>query len=88
MVTHHQVKVVKREERERLGQQAAGGTSLQTSSRHAAREIAARVKEWIAEFERDRPVRLQDLRRQLGWPEIGEDDLTVQAVMDSVKGEK
>jgi hypothetical protein len=86
MVTHHMVKIVKRAEREQSGQQAAGGTSLQTSSRREAQELAARVKEWVTEFERARPVRLQELRRQLGWPEIAEDGLTVQAVSDSVKG--
>lgn len=88
MVTHHLIKVVKRAERERLGQQAAGGASLQTSPRREARELAARVKEWVTEFELARPVRLRELRLELGWPEIGEDGLTVQAVRDSVNGEK
>jgi len=88
MITHHLVKVVKRAEREQPGQQAAGGTSLQTPPRRAAREQAARVKEWVTEFEQARPVRLQELRRELGWAEIGEDGLTVLAVRDTAKGEK
>jgi hypothetical protein len=89
MVTYHMVKVVKRTERERLGQEAAGGTtSLQKPSRCEARELAATVKEWITEFELARPVRLQELRRQLGWPEIEEGGRMVLAVSDSVESEK
>jgi hypothetical protein len=88
MVTHHLVKIIKRAERERLEQQAAEGAGLQASPRREARELAARVKEWVTEVERARPVRLQELRLELGWPEIGEDGLTVQAVRDSVGSEK
>ncbi|MFL6335272.1 MAG: hypothetical protein ACJ754_18315 [Pyrinomonadaceae bacterium] len=88
MVTYHMVKVVKRTERERLGQKAAGGASLQKPSRCEARELAATVKEWITEFELARPVRLQELRRQLGWPEIEEDGRMVLAVSDSVESGK
>jgi hypothetical protein len=88
MVTHHPIKVVKRAERERLGQQAAGGASLQAPPGGEARELVARVKEWVTELEQARPVRLRELRRQLGWAEIGEDGLTVLAVRDSARGEK
>lgn len=88
MITQHLIKVVKRTERERLGQEAAGDTSLQIPSRREARELAATVKEWITELELARPVRLQELRRQLGWPEIEEDGRMVLAVSDSVEGEK
>jgi hypothetical protein len=88
MVTQHLVKVVKRNERERLGQEAAEGASRQTPSRGEARELAATVKEWITELELARPVRLQELRRQLGWPEIEEDGRMVLAVSDSVESKK
>jgi hypothetical protein len=88
MITQHLIKVVKRTERERLGQEAAGGAGLQTPSRCEARELAATVKEWITEFELARPVRLQELRRQLGWPEIEEDGRMVLAARDSVESEK
>jgi len=71
MITPNLVKVVKRAERERLGQQAAGSTNPKPSSRDRASPLAARVKEWVSEFEQARPVRLQELRRQLGWQELG-----------------
>lgn len=88
MVTPNLVKVVKRAERERLGQQAAGSMSPKPSSRDRARALAARVKEWVSEFEQARPVRLQELKQQLGWQEFGGDGLPAQAVSDSVESEK
>jgi len=88
MVTPNPVKIVKRAERERPGPQAAGDTNPEPSSRERARALAARVREWVSEFEQARPVRLQELRRQLGWQELGEDGLSAQAVSDSVISEK
>ena len=88
MVTFHLVKIVKRAERERQGQQAAGSTNPEPSSRERARALAARVRGWVSEFEQARPVRLQELRRQLGWQEIVGDGLSAQAVSDSIESEK
>ena len=88
MVSNNRLKVVKRAERQRPEQQAAGGTNAELSSRARARALAARVKEWVSEFEQARPVRLQELRRRLGWPEIGGDGLRVQAVSDPVESER
>jgi len=88
MVTFNLVKIVKRAERERQGQRAAGSTNPEPSSREGARALAARVREWVSEFEQARPVRLQELRRQLGWQEIVGDGLSAQAVSDSVESEK
>src|ERR1044072_4201817 len=84
MVAPKLVKVVKRAERERLGQQAAGSMSPKPSSRDRARALAARVKEWVSEFEQARPVRLQELKQQLGWQEVGGGRLTAQAGSESV----
>lgn len=87
MVNHHPIKVIKRDERQRPGPPAAESRSPEPSRRDRARALASRVKEWVSEFEQARPVRLQELRRQLGWPEIGGDGLTVQAVSDAVESE-
>ncbi|HWW74741.1 MAG TPA: hypothetical protein VNZ44_05045 [Pyrinomonadaceae bacterium] len=81
------VKVVKRAERGRPVQQAAGSTNPEPPSRDGARALATRVREWVSEFEQARPVRLQELRRRLGWQELGGDGLPVQAVSDSVESE-
>jgi hypothetical protein len=86
MITPNLIKVVKRAERERQGQQAAGNSK--PSSRDVARALAARVKEWVSEFEQARPVRLQELRRQLGWQEVGGGGLSAQAVSDAVECEE
>lgn len=87
MVTPNPVKVVKRAERQPPAQQAVGSTNPESSSRQEARALATRVREWVGEFERARPLRLQELRRQLGWPEIGGDGLTVQEVGDPAGSE-
>ena len=87
MISHHPVKVIKRAERQRPGQQTAESRSPELSPRDEARALAARVKEWVSELEQARPVRLQELRGQFGWPEIGGDGLTVQAASDPVEGE-
>jgi len=88
MDSYHPVKVIKRAERRRPEPPTAESRSPEPSRRDRARALASRVKEWVSEFEQARPVRLQELRRQLGWPEIGGDGLTVQAVGDPVEGER
>ena len=88
MVSHNMIKVVKRAERERLGRQAAGGPRPELSPRNLARELAATVKGWVGEFEQNRPARLQELRRQLGWPETEREGLPRRAAEDSARGEK
>ena len=87
MVSHNLIKVVKREERERPARQTAVGPRPELSPRNLARELAATVKEWIGEFEQNRPARLQELRRQLGWPEIEQEGLPRRALRDSVESE-
>jgi hypothetical protein len=81
------VKVIKRAERRGPAPPTSESGSPEPTRRDAARALAARVKEWVSEFEQARPVRLQELRRQLGWPEIGRDGLPVQAVGDPVESE-
>ena len=88
MVSQNPIKVVKRAERERPGERPAAGAAPALSARGKARQLAATVEEWIGEFERTRPVRLQELRRQLGWSEIKGDSLPCQADEDSHEGEK
>jgi hypothetical protein len=88
MVTPNPVKVVKRAARPQPEQPAAEGASPEPSARHRARALAERVKEWVGEFEQARPVRLEELRRQLGWPELGGDGRAVQAVDEPAEGEK
>jgi len=88
MDSHHPVKVIKRAERQRPGPPTAESRSPELSRRDTARALAARVKEWVSEFEQARPVRLQELRQRLGWPEIGGDGLRVQAVSDPVESER
>jgi hypothetical protein len=88
MVSHHMVKVIKRAERRPPGPPTAESRSPELSRRDRTRALAARVKEWVSEFEQARPARLQELRRQLGWPELGGDGLTVQAVSDPVASER
>jgi hypothetical protein len=88
MVTPNPVKVIKRAERQRPGRQAAESTNAESSSRREARALAARVREWVGEFEQARPARLQELRRQLGWPEIEGDGPTVRALSDPAEGER
>jgi hypothetical protein len=88
MVNHQPVKVIKRAERLRPGPPTAESRSPELSQRDRARALAARVKEWVSEFEQSRPVQLQELKRRLGWPEIGGDGLTVPAVSDPVESER
>lgn len=73
MVSHNLIRVVKRAERERAGRQAAAGPRPESSPHNLARELAATVKGWVGEFVQNRPARLQELRRQLGWPEVERD---------------
>jgi hypothetical protein len=88
MVNQHMVKVIKRAERRRPEPPSAESRSPELSRRDTARALAARVKEWVSEFEQARPVRLQELKRRLGWPEVGGGGLTVQAVSDPVESER
>jgi hypothetical protein len=88
MVSHNMIKVVKRAERERLKELAAGVAGPESSPRHRARELAAGVKEWVIEFEQTRLARLQELRRRLGWSEPEGDGLPHRAVNDSIESEK
>lgn len=88
MVTRNLVKVVKRAERQQPEQPAAESTSPELSPRRRARALAARVKEWVREFEQARPVRLEELRRQLGWSELGGDGRAFQAAGEPAEGEK
>lgn len=88
MLSHHLIKVVKRAERERPGRQAAEDARPESSPRHLARELAATVKGWVGEFEQNRPARLEELRRQLGWPEIEREGRLRRAAEESVKGGK
>jgi hypothetical protein len=88
MVSHNLIRVVKRAERERLGRLAAGGPRPEPSARNLARELAATVKGWVGEFEQNRPARLEELRRQLGWTEPEPEGLPRRAAGDSAMGEK
>jgi hypothetical protein len=88
MINQNLIKVVKRAERERLEGRPAAVAAPALSARGKARQLATTVKEWISEFERARPVRLQELRRQLGWPEIEGDSLPYQADEESQEGKK
>ena len=88
MATPNLVKVVKRAARPQSEPSAAESTSSEPSPRHRARALTARVKEWVSEFEQARPMRLEELRRQLGWPELGGGGLAVQAAGDPAEGEK
>ena len=88
MVSHNMIRVVKRAERERLGRLAAGDPRPELSPRNLAREMAATVKEWVGEFEQNRPARLEELKRQLGWPEPEREGLSRRAAGDSAESEK
>jgi hypothetical protein len=88
MISHYSIKVIKRAERQRPEPPTAESRSPELSRRDTARALAARVKEWVSELEQARPVRLQELKRRLGWPESGGDGLTVQAVSDPVESER
>ena len=88
MVSHNMIRVVKRAERELPGRQAAGGTLPELSQRHLARELAATVKGWVGEFEQNRPARLEELKRQLGWPEVERIDPTLTVAGDPAESEK
>ena len=88
MVSHNLIRVVKRAERERPGRQAEGGPCPELSSRALARELTATVKAWVSEFEQNRPARLQELRRQIGWSETEREAPPHRAAGDSVKCEK
>ena len=88
MGSHNLISVVKRAERERPGQQAAVAPRPESSPSDLARELAATVKGWVGEFEQNRPARLQELRQQLGWPEVERVGTPRRAVGDSVKSEK
>lgn len=66
---HNLIRVIKRAERERLGQPASGSAGAEPSARDKASELAATVQEWVSEFRQSRPVRRQELKRELGWSE-------------------
>lgn len=87
MVSHNLIRVVKRAERERPGRQATGDPRPELSPRYLARELAATVKAWVGEFEQNRPARVEELRRQLGWPEIEREGQLRRLAEDSVKSE-
>ena len=88
MVSYRPVKVVKLAEQRRPEQPATGQMNPELASRDEARALAARVKEWVSEVEQARPVRFQELRRQLGWWEIKGDSLPAQTVSNPLKSEK
>jgi hypothetical protein len=50
MVRQTQVKIIKRDERERSAQEAAAGDCPDKSPREAARELVASVTRWVEEF--------------------------------------
>lgn len=88
MVSNNMIRVVKRTEREQSGRPVASGCGPESSPSTLARELAATVKGWIGEFEQNRPEKLQELRRQLGWPETEREVLPGRAVGDAVKSQK
>jgi hypothetical protein len=54
MVSKRQVRIVKRIERERMVEEAAGGAGPSQSPREAARDLMATVTEWVNEFQQER----------------------------------
>jgi hypothetical protein len=55
MVRSTQVRVIKRDERERSAREAAAGAVTEKSPREAARELVASVTRWVEEF-REKPA--------------------------------
>jgi hypothetical protein len=62
------VKVIKRDERERLAQEAARSRNSEFSAHEKAMELAANVKGWVSEFRQTRLAQRQETKQQLGWP--------------------
>jgi hypothetical protein len=78
MVRHTPIKVIKRDERERLEGHAAGIINSESSANEKAREIAATVKEWIDELSHTRLAEQMENKRRLGWAEIEGNGLSHQ----------
>ena len=55
MVHQIQVKIIKRDERERSAREAAASACPDKSPREAARELVASVTRWVEEF-REKPA--------------------------------
>ena len=87
MDRYHLIKVIKRDERERLEQQAAGSTHSESPAREKARGLAATVKEWISESRQNRLARYQESKQQLGWSENEGDGPRHHVVRGSRQGE-
>jgi hypothetical protein len=66
---HNLIRVIKRAERERLAQPAAGSVRPESSARDKAQESAATVKEWISEFRQSRLAQQQEINRLPGRSE-------------------
>ena len=88
MTGYNQIKLIKRAERGRSGQQAAAAVSSELTAHEKARTLEATVKAWISEFRQIRQARYQEGKQQLGWPENGVDGQGHASASDSRLGEK
>lgn len=87
MTSHNLIKVIKRAERERLKQHAAGDVSSDSVARGNSREMAATVREWVGELRQSRLLRYQMSKQQLGWPEVEGSGTVRPAVGAACEGE-
>jgi hypothetical protein len=67
-MSQQQIKVVKRAERS--GPHDARSPPAEPSVNEEARALAATVNEWVSEFRQTRLKQHQEIKRQLGWPEV------------------
>ena len=73
MDSDSRIRVIKRAQRERLEETAAGGAGAELTAPEKARGLAATVREWVSEFQQTRLARHQEIAQQHGWRRGGDD---------------